>query len=40
MGDPIGIALCVIGFTLMIIPCEEMDLYHERNNNKYKLGET
>ena len=40
MGDPVGIVLCLIGFTIMLVPCEEMDLHYDNHNNKYKLGET
>jgi hypothetical protein len=40
MGDPVALLICIVGFTIMHVMCEDMDLYTEQvNYNNYKLGE-
>jgi hypothetical protein len=35
LGNPIGIVLCIAGFLVMHLLCEEMD---QKENNNYLIG--
>jgi hypothetical protein len=39
-ADPIALVISIVGFTIMHVMCEDMDIYTEQSKyNNYKLGE-